>query len=253
MDDTQLIRYSRHILLPEIDIDGQQRLLDSHALIVGAGGLGSPVALYLAASGIGTLTVCDDDDVDLTNLQRQVAHATDRIGVNKAASARQRMLELNPDIIVHDVAERLDGAALLARVAAADIVLDCCDNFATRHAVNRACVATGTPLVSGAAVRFDGQLVVFDYRQPDMPCYHCLFPDEGDASDGPCALFGVLAPLVGVIGSLQAMEAIKLLAGIPSEAVGRLQLLDGKSGEWRRMRLVRDPACPVCGTQAAVP
>lgn len=253
MDDKQLIRYSRHILLPEIDIDGQQRLLDSHALIVGAGGLGSPVALYLAASGVGTLTLCDDDDVDLTNLQRQIAHATDRIGVNKAASARERMLELNPDVVVHAVAERLEGEALQSRVAAADIVLDCCDNFATRHAVNRVCVAAGTPLVSGAAVRFDGQLAVFDYRLPGMPCYHCLFPDEGDASDGPCALFGVLAPLVGVIGSLQAMEAVKLLAGIPSEAVGRLQMLDGKSGEWRRMKLVRDPGCPVCGVRGTLP
>ncbi len=247
MHDEQLIRYSRHILLPDIDIAGQEKLLSSHALVIGAGGLGSPAGLYLAASGVGTLTICDDDTVDLTNLQRQIIHACDRLGDNKAESAVRRMRDLNPDICLRAVAERVEGQRLAALVAEADVVLDCCDNFATRHAVNRACVATGVPLVSGAAVRFDGQLAVFDYRTPHTGCYHCLFPDEGETSDGPCALFGVFAPLVGVIGSLQAMEALKLLLGLPSQAAGQLQLLDGRSGEWRRMRLVRDPACPVCG------
>ena len=247
MNDAQLTRYSRHILLPQIDIDGQRRLLDAHALVIGAGGLGSPVAFYLASAGVGTVTICDDDAVDLTNLQRQIAHDMARVGVNKAESARQTMLALNPDLTVHAVARRVGDAELAALVVAADVVLDCSDNFATRHAINRACVAARTPLVSGAAVRFDGQLAVFDYRQPDMPCYHCLFPDEGDASDGPCALFGVFAPLVGVIGSLQAAEALKLLIGIESGAVGRLALYDGIRGDWRQMRLARDPACPVCG------
>lgn len=247
MNDAQLTRYSRHILLPQIDIDGQRRLLGAHALVIGAGGLGSPVALYLASAGVGTVTICDDDAVDVTNLQRQIVHDMARVGVNKAESARRSMLAINPDLTVNAIARRVGDAELADLVAAADVVLDCSDNFATRHAINRACVAARTPLVSGAAVRFDGQLAVFDYRRTDMPCYHCLFPDEGDTSDGPCALFGVFAPLVGVIGSLQAAEALKLVIGIESGATGRLALYDGISGEWRQMRLTRDPACPVCG------
>jgi len=245
LNDQALLRYSRHILLPEIDIAGQQKLSASRALIVGAGGLGSPVALYLASAGVGRITVVDDDVVELTNLQRQIAHDMASLGQNKAQSAARRMLALNPEIEVVALAERLDGARLVALVAEHDVVLDCCDNFTTRHAVNAACVAAQVPLVSGAAVRFAGQLAVFDSREAASPCYHCLFPDEGEASDGPCATFGVLAPLVGVIGSMQVVEAVKLLAGI-KPALGRLTLYDALSGEIRQLRVPRDAACPVC-------
>jgi adenylyltransferase/sulfurtransferase len=245
LNDQALLRYSRHILLPEIDIEGQQKLLSARALIVGAGGLGSPVALYLASAGVGRITVVDDDVVELTNLQRQIAHDMDSLGQNKAASAARRMQALNPDIEVLPLAERLSGERLAALVAEHDVVLDCCDNFATRHAVNAACVAAAVPLVSGAAVRFAGQLAVFDPRDAASPCYHCLFPDEGEANDGPCATFGVLAPLVGVIGSMQAVEAVKLLSGIPP-ALGRLTLYDALSGDIRTLRVPRDAACPVC-------
>jgi adenylyltransferase/sulfurtransferase len=245
LNDQALLRYSRHILLPEIDIEGQQKLLAARALIVGAGGLGSPVALYLASAGVGRITVVDDDVVELTNLQRQIAHDMDSLGQNKAASAARRMQALNPDIEVLPLAERLSGERLAALVAEHDVVLDCCDNFATRHAVNAACVAAAVPLVSGAAVRFAGQLAVFDPRDAASPCYHCLFPDEGEANDGPCATFGVLAPLVGVIGSMQAVEAVKLLSGI-KPALGRLTLYDALSGDIRTLRVPRDAACPVC-------
>ncbi|MCW3481783.1 molybdopterin-synthase adenylyltransferase MoeB [Neisseriaceae bacterium JH1-16] len=250
LNDQALLRYSRHILLPEIDIEGQERLSSARALVVGAGGLGSPVALYLASAGVGTITIADDDVVELTNLQRQIAHDMTSLGVNKAESAAQHMRALNPDITVHPLAARLDAAMLAEQVAAHDVVLDCCDNFATRHAVNAACVAAGVPLVSGAAVRFSGQLAVFDTRDAASPCYHCLFPDEGEASDGPCATFGVLAPLVGVIGSLQAVEAIKLLAGI-RPSLGRLTLYEALTGEFRAMKVPRDPACPVCAQRPA--
>nr|WP_294865998.1 molybdopterin-synthase adenylyltransferase MoeB [uncultured Pseudogulbenkiania sp.] len=245
LSDQALLRYSRHILLPELDIAGQQALLGARALIVGAGGLGSPVALYLASAGVGQLTIADDDVVELTNLQRQIVHGMASLGRNKADSAAQRMLALNPEVTVRVIGERLSGQALAVEVARHDVVLDCSDNFATRHAVNSACVEAGVPLVSGAAVRFDGQLAVFDTRQPASPCYHCLFPEEGEANDGPCATFGVLAPLVGVIGSLQAVEAIKLLAGIPV-ALGRLTLYDALESSFRSMKVPRDPACPVC-------
>jgi adenylyltransferase/sulfurtransferase len=245
LDDQALLRYSRHILLPEIDIAGQEKLLAARALVVGAGGLGSPVALYLASAGVGRITVVDDDAVELTNLQRQIAHDMASLGVNKAESAARHMLALNPEIQVLPLAERVSGERLNALVAEHDVVLDCCDNFATRHAVNAACVAAGVPLVSGAAVRFSGQLAVFDTRDDKSPCYHCLFPDEGEANDGPCATFGVLAPLVGVIGSLQAVEAIKLLAGI-APALGRLTLYDALGGEMRQLRVPRDPECSVC-------
>ncbi len=247
MNDQQLLRYSRHILLNEIGVDGQSRLLDAHALIVGAGGLGSPVALYLAAAGLGRITLCDDDVVDLSNLQRQIAHDTQAIGLNKAASAARRMRAMNPDIRVEPLALRLAGEGLARRVEAADVVLDCSDNFATRHAVNRACVELNKPLVSGAAVRFDGQVSVFDLRRGDAPCYACLFPEAGEGGELRCAEFGVFAPLVGVIGSLQAAEALKLVMGVGRGLTGRLLLYNALDGEWREIRLRKDPACPVCG------
>lgn len=250
MDDTQLLRYSRHILLNEIGVEGQARLLASHALIIGAGGLGSPAALYLAAAGVGRITIADQDSVDLTNLQRQIAHDMNAVGVNKAQSAASRMQAMNPDVAVLPLPLRLEGEALLEAVAAADVVLDCSDNFATRYAVNAACVAHGRPLVSGSAVRFDGQVSVFDRRQPLAPCYACLFPVEAEAGEMRCAEFGVFAPLVGVIGSLQAAEALKLLMGIGQSLSGRLLLFSALEAGWREIRLKRDPNCPVCANGA---
>lgn len=247
LDNARLLRYSRHILLDEIGVEGQEKLLAAQVLIIGAGGLGSPVALYLAASGIGALTIIDDDVVDLSNLQRQIVHSADRIGQNKARSAAQTLHALNPDTRIIALDQRATGQQLNDLVAAADVVVDCCDNFATRHAINRACVALGKPLVSGAATSFDGQLTVFDPRQPTTPCYHCLFAEEGEASDGPCATFGVFAPLVGIIGSMQAAEALKLIMGIGESPVGRLLLLDARNMHWREMRFKADPDCPVCG------
>ncbi|WP_199406720.1 molybdopterin-synthase adenylyltransferase MoeB [Chromobacterium sp. ATCC 53434] len=246
LDDEALLRYSRHILLPEIDITGQRRLLAARALIVGAGGLGSPVALYLAGAGVGHITIVDDDTVELSNLQRQIAHDNASLGRGKAESAAARMRALNPSVTVAPLAERLSGDRLIEEVAAHDLVLDCSDNFATRHAVNRACVAARVPLVSGAAVRFAGQLAVFDSGDAASPCYHCLFPEDGEADDGPCATFGVLSPLVGAIGSLQAVEAVKLLAGI-RPALGRLTLYDALGGGFKQIGVPRDPGCPVCG------
>jgi molybdopterin/thiamine biosynthesis adenylyltransferase len=248
MNDDQLLRYSRHILLPQLGIEGQEKFRRAHALIVGAGGLGSPVALYLASAGIGTLTICDSDAVDLTNLQRQIVHRNDAIGVPKAESARRTLATINPEIKIHAFAERVAGARLDQLVAGADIVLDCSDNFATRHAINRACVAHRKPLVSGAGVRFDGQIAAFDLRDPQAPCYHCLFPEPGDNEDMRCAVMGVFAPLVGIIGAMQAAEALKLVAGIGASLSGRLLLLDALAMEWRTVRLKRDPACAVCGT-----
>ncbi|HEX4984445.1 MAG TPA: molybdopterin-synthase adenylyltransferase MoeB [Burkholderiales bacterium] len=247
MDDDQLLRYSRHILLPEIEIDGQQRLLDSGALVVGAGGLGAPVSMYLAASGVGRLTLCDGDAVDLTNLQRQIVHFTDSIGTPKVESARRTLARLNPQTAVTAVAERVAGARLEELVRAADVVVDCTDNFATRHAVNRACVKYSRPLVSGAAIRFDGQVAVFDLRRADSPCYNCLFPEAGEHEEMRCAVMGVFAPLVGVIGSMQAAEALKLLTGAGRDLTGRLLLLDALAMEWRSVRLKKDPRCTVCG------
>ena len=249
MDDDQLLRYSRHILLPEIEINGQQKLLDAHALIVGAGGLGAPVSLYLAASGVGRLTICDDDDVDLTNLQRQIVHFTDSIGEPKVESARRTLARINPQTVVETVAERVAGEKLEQLVQSTDVILDCSDNFSTRHAINRACVQFSKPLVSGAGVRFDGQVSVFDLRKPDSPCYHCLFPMSGDVEDMRCAIMGVFAPLVGIIGSIQAAEALKLLIGAGRNLTGRLLLLDALAMEWRTVRLSKDPDCPVCGTR----
>jgi len=246
LNDSALLRYSRHILLPEIDIEGQQRLLASRVLVVGAGGLGAPALLYLASAGVGQLTLVDDDTVELTNLQRQVIHDMQTLGQPKVVSAAARLSAINPDVQLRLLNERLAGDSLAAEVAAHDLVLDCSDNFATRHAINRACVAARVPLVSGAAVRFSGQLAVYDVRDEASPCYHCLFPEEGEASDGPCATFGVLAPLVGVIGSLQAVEAVKLLAG-RRPALGQLTLYEALEGSFRQLRVPRDPDCPVCG------
>ena len=246
MDDAQLLRYSRHLLLDELGVEGQQRLIDSHALILGAGGLGSPVALYLAASGVGRITLIDDDVVDLTNLQRQIAHTTQRVGQPKVESAREAMQALNPLVQVQPLQIRADETALLRLVAEADVVIDGCDNFATRHAVNRACVQHAVPLVSGAVIRLDGQLTTYDTRDATSPCYACLFPPDQAPEEVRCSTLGVLAPLVGVIGTLQATEAVKLLAGVGRSLVGRLQLLDGRSLEWTEMRLRRQPDCPVC-------
>jgi len=247
MNDDQLLRYSRHILLPQIGIDGQERILAARALVVGAGGLGSPVALFLATAGLGRITLCDGDAVDLTNLQRQIAHRMATVGVNKAESARMTLAALNPDVRVDVVPERVAGERLAALVAEHDVVLDCSDNFATRHAVNRACVAARVPLVSGAAVRFDGQVAVFDPRRPDGACYQCLFPEDAESEDVRCAVMGVFAPLVGVVGSLQAAEALKLVAGAGETIANRLLLYDALAAEWRSVRLTRDPACAVCG------
>lgn len=249
MDDNQLLRYSRHILLPQIGIEGQERLLNAHALVIGAGGLGSPIALYLAAAGVGTITLCDGDTVDLTNLQRQIAHFTHSLGTNKAQSAQRTLAAINPETRVIAVPHRVEGDELALLVSQADIVLDASDNFATRHAINRACVAHKKPLVSGAAVRFDGQVTVFDLRHPASPCYHCLFPEGGESEDVRCSIMGVFAPLVGIIGSVQAAEALKLLAGAGQALNGRLLLLDGLQMEWRSIRLKKDPACPACGSR----
>ncbi len=247
MDDTQLLRYSRHILLPEIGIDGQQRLLDARVLMIGAGGLGAPVALYLAASGVGHLTIADDDTVDLTNLQRQIVHFTDSIGKLKVDSARETLTRINPESAVTPLAERVAGERLEQLVREADVVVDCTDNFATRHAINRACVRFSRPLVSGAGVRFDGQITVFDLRVAQSPCYHCLFPESSDLEDMRCAVMGVFAPLVGMVGSVQAGEVLKLLMGIGRNLNGRLLLLDALSMEWRSVRLKKDSQCAVCG------
>jgi adenylyltransferase/sulfurtransferase len=249
MNDAQLLRYSRHILLPEIGIEGQQKILAAHALIIGAGGLGSPAALYLAAAGIGTLTLCDGDNVDLTNLQRQIVHRHDAIGTAKVESARRTLAGINPEVVVRAVNTRVEGAQLEQLIGVADVVLDCSDNFRTRHAVNAACVRLHKPLVSGAAVRFDGQLSVFDLRAAGSPCYQCLFPAGGDDSDMRCAVMGVFAPLVGIVGATQAAEALKLVAATGTSLAGRLLLLDALTMEWRSVRVKRDPACAVCAAR----
>jgi len=247
MNDNQLLRYSRHILLPQIGYEGQEKLVNSHALIVGAGGLGSPVALYLAAGGLGKLTICDFDVVDLTNLQRQIIHTTQSVGINKALSAQQAIYKINPDVEVRTVCERSTEDGLRALVAEADVVLDCTDNFATRYALNRICVKLRKPLVSGAAINFEGQVTVFDMRADDSPCYHCLFPEIGNEEGLRCAESGVFSPLVGIIGTTQAAEAMKLLMSIGQSLQGRLLLLDALHMEWRSLKLAKDPACKICG------
>jgi molybdopterin/thiamine biosynthesis adenylyltransferase len=248
MNDHQLLRYSRHILLDEIGIEGQQRLLAAHALVIGAGGLGSPVAFYLASAGIGTITLVDNDSVDLTNLQRQILHTTGRIGQPKAQSGKAALTGINPDINIVALNERVEGARLNELVQQANVVLDCSDNFATRHAVNRACVANRVPLVSGAAIRFDGQVSVFDSRNPDAPCYACLFPPDEQFEEVQCATMGVFAPLVGIIGTMQAAEALKLVAEVGQSLAGRLLLLDARSMEWTSIGIPRNRECAVCGS-----
>lgn len=247
MDDRQRLRYSRHLLLNEFGEDAQERLLASHALVVGAGGLGSPALLYLASSGVGRITVCDGDRVDLTNLQRQIVHRNDAIGRSKAASAAVTLAAINPEIRVEALEERAGPERLAELVRVADVVLDCSDNFATRHALNRACVGERRPLVSGAAIRFDGQVAVFDLRRDHAPCYHCLFAEDAQALEERCATMGVFAPMVGVIGTIQALEALKLLAGIGESLAGRLLLFDALASRWHEVRLTRDPHCRVCG------
>ncbi len=249
MTDDDLLRYSRHILLDDLGIEGQQRLLASHALVIGAGGLGSPVALYLGTAGVGHITLVDDDAVDLTNLQRQIAHDLSRLGTPKAESARRSVLAINPQVQVQAIVERADAALLDSLVPLADVVLDCSDNFATRQAVNRACVRHARPLVSGAAIGFDGQVSVYDTRSAEAPCYACLFPPEATTADARCATMGVFAPLVGIIGTVQAVEALKLLAGIGSSLAGRLQMLDARAMQWSEIAVARHPACTVCASR----
>lgn len=247
MNDDQLLRYSRHILLEEIGIEGQQRILDGHALVIGAGGLGSPVALYLGSAGLGRITVVDHDVVDVTNLQRQVAHTVARVGQPKVDSIVQAIAAINPEVRVTPVTARADAALLDTLVAQADVVLDCTDNFLTRHAINAACVQHDKPLVSGAAIRFDGQITVYDPRHGESPCYACVFPSAEAFEETRCATLGVFAPLVGIIGTMQAAEALKLLSGAGTPLTGRLLMLDGRHMEWSALRLPRNPACPVCG------
>ncbi|MDH4189383.1 MAG: molybdopterin-synthase adenylyltransferase MoeB [Betaproteobacteria bacterium] len=251
MDNEQLLRYSRHILLPEIGIEGQDRLRAAGVLIVGMGGLGCPAALYLCTSGVGQLTIADADRVDLTNLQRQILYRSDSVGATKVQAAQQALVAVNPHVEVIPLALRMEGELLDRQVAAADVVLDCSDNFATRHAINRACVKHARPLVSGAAMRFDGQVSVFDLRQRDAACYACLFAEDGRAEEVKCAEMGVLAPLTGIIGALQAAEALKLLSGAGEPLGGRLLLCDAARGEFRTVRVRKDPDCAVCGRVAA--
>lgn len=245
MQDQQLLRYSRQIMLPEVEITGQQALLDARVLIIGMGGLGSPAALYCAAAGIGTLAISDFDEVDLSNLQRQIVHRQSTIGQPKVDSARQTLNELNPECEIVTLPEKLEGDALREQIRLADVVLDCSDRFSTRFAINAACVAEKTPLVSGAAIQFGGQLAVFDPRQPENPCYRCLYDDSDDEAMR-CAENGVISPLVGVIGTMQALEAVKLISGAGKTATGRLLIFDALNTQWRSMNLSKDPACPVC-------
>ncbi|NMM12201.1 MAG: HesA/MoeB/ThiF family protein [Rhodoferax sp.] len=247
MTDDQLLRYSRHILLNEIGIEGQEKISGSHALIVGAGGLGSPVALYLGSAGVGHITVVDHDTVDMTNLQRQIAHTMDRVGEPKVLSVQTAIQAINPEVEVTPIAARADAALLDILVAEADVVLDCCDNFATRQDINAACVKHGKPLVSGAAIRFDGQICVYDPRDASSPCYACVFPPDTTFEETRCATMGVFAPLVGIIGSMQAAEALKLLSGAGRPLTGRLLMLDGRSMEFTEVRIGRQATCTVCG------
>ncbi|MCI0654864.1 MAG: molybdopterin-synthase adenylyltransferase MoeB [Methylococcaceae bacterium] len=245
MNDDQLLRYSRQIMLPEIDIEGQQKLLDARCLIIGMGGLGSPASMYLAAAGAGTLVLCDFGRVDLSNLQRQIIHSTLDIDKPKVESAQERLNALNPDVNIEIFNKQLDAVELNREVTAADVVLDCCDNFATRFAVNRACVAAKTPLVSGAAIRFEGQVSVFDARDASNPCYNCLYPDLAELAES-CSQSGVIAPLTGIIGTIQALEAIKLISNAGEGLIGRLLLFDALSMQWNSMRFGKNPSCPTC-------
>jgi molybdopterin-synthase adenylyltransferase len=253
MTDEQLLRYSRHILLDEIGIEGQERICKSHALIVGAGGLGSPAALYLAAAGVGTITLMDHDTVDFTNLQRQIAHTTGRAGMSKVKSAKAAMLAINPEVNIHVACEHATAASLAGYVLEADVVLDCTDNFITRHAINVACVQYDKPLVSGSAIRLDGQLSVYHASkvrdgQPDSPCYACVFPPEQGFEEVACSTMGVLGPLVGMVGTMQAAEALKILSGMGSQLIGRLLMIDGKRMAFDEIKLARNANCSICGT-----
>jgi adenylyltransferase/sulfurtransferase len=249
MDDSHLLRYSRHILLDELGPEAQAKFAATNALVIGAGGLGAPVAQFLTAAGVGTVTLCDSDSVDLTNLQRQILYATADVGRPKVEAAAARLSAINPEVALTPIHARVDFEALRALVASADIAIDCCDNFATRHAVNRACVEARKPLVSGAAVRFDGQIAVFDLRDPASPCYHCLFGEGDELEETRCATMGVFAPLVGIVGATQAAEALKLIAGVGESLAGRLLILDALAMQWREVRVPRDPACAVCSAR----
>ncbi|MEY8689399.1 MAG: ThiF family adenylyltransferase [Leptothrix sp. (in: b-proteobacteria)] len=253
MNDDQLLRYSRHILLDEIGVEGQARILAGHVLVIGAGGLGSPALLYLGSAGVGTITVVDHDTVDRTNLQRQIAHTEARVGLAKVDSAAEAIAAINPEVRVRTLCQRADAELLAGLVAEADVVLDCSDNFSTRHAVNAACVAHGKPLVAGAAIGFDGQISVWDRRNPNQPCYACVFPPDAEVPEVRCAVMGVFAPLVGIIGTMQAAEALKLLAGIGQSLAGRLLMLDGRSMEFTEIRLGPQPHCPVCAGAGVAP
>ena len=248
MNDQQLLRYSRHILLDEIGIEGQEKLLAAHAVIIGAGGLGSPVALYLASAGVGKITLVDNDEVDLTNLQRQILHNTASVGQSKAESGKQTLHEINPTIDVVALVARADAEQLKVLASSADVVLDCTDNFKTRHAINQACVTAGVPLVSGAAIRMDGQVAVFDTRQPKAPCYACLFPPDKQFEEVQCSVMGVFAPLVGIIGTIQAAEALKLIMGVGTSLSQRLLMLDARTMEWTSIHTTHNPQCPVCSS-----
>ena len=247
MTDDQLLRYSRHLLLNEVGVEGQEKILQSHVLVIGAGGLGSPVVLYLATAGVGCITLVDDDVVDVTNLQRQIAHNLADVGEYKAKSAMNKIANINVDVQVIPVLQRADAVLLDSLVEQADVVIDCCDNFATRHAINAACVQHRKPLVSGAAIRFDGQITVFDSRSEASPCYACIFPPDASLEEARCATMGVFAPLVGIIGSMQAAEALKLISGAGKSLTGRLQMLDGRDMSWNEVRFKRDASCGVCG------
>ena len=246
MNDEDLLRYSRHILLNEFGVEAQRVLMDSRALVVGAGGLGSAALMYLASAGVSHLTIADGDNVDLTNLQRQIIHREDRIGTNKAESAAKSINDINSNVVVETIAQRLAGSLLEDQVAKADVVLDCSDNFATRHAINKACVKFRRPLVSGAGIRFDGQITSFDLRDAANPCYHCLFPEQVNAEEERCAIMGVFAPVVGIIGAMQAAEAIRLLTGVGEPLVGRLLMLDARNMSWQSVKFRRDAECAVC-------
>lgn len=246
MDDAQLLRYSRHILLNELGVEGQERLLASHALVIGAGGLGSPVTVYLGSAGVGRLTVVDHDEVDATNLQRQIAHNLSRVGKPKAESVREAIAAINPDPLVIPVQQRADASLLGDLVPTADVVIDCTDNFATRHLINRACVTHGKPLISGAGIRMDGQLAVYDPRDVQSPCYACVFPESTEVEETRCATLGVFAPLVGIVGTMQAAEALKLLCGLGSRMTGKLLMIDGRDLAFNEIALPRNPHCPVC-------
>ncbi|AZP11684.1 HesA/MoeB/ThiF family protein [Undibacterium parvum] len=251
MNDQQLLRYSRHILLDQIGIEGQEKINFAHALVIGAGGLGSPAAFYLASAGVGKITLVDDDAVDLTNLQRQILHTTERVGQPKVSSAKQTLQQINPEIQVIALQERVDAERLTELLQDVTIVLDCCDNFTTRHAINAACVNQAVPLISGAAISFDGQISVFDARDANSPCYACLFPPTDKFEETMCSSMGVFAPLVGIIGSMQAAEALKVIMGIGQSLSGRLLLLDAQHMEWTTIKVARNPACPVCGQKHA--